>query len=282
MAEFDINVPPKTAQLITLPSYMERHQHDYTQIVIGLKGRAEFEVDGEIRLIGPGQGCIVPAACEHRFGGIGLSDILVLNFFFDKDDIFDGERLGNEEFNKVIHRDKNQSQVRELVNALLEKEVYFQLDLPIQQLVKLLVQEIESNPDDQWLCQACQDTIIALLHRHTKPFETLKKGNRLNMDLIDRYIHQHLTNKISVPDLAACAFLGESHFHLSFKSQVGCTPHQYILQKRIELSKTLIKEGQYNLGYISQLVGFSDQSVFTHNFRRMVGVSPSIYRKSIV
>ncbi|MBD1577829.1 MULTISPECIES: helix-turn-helix transcriptional regulator [Vibrio] len=261
MAEFDINAEPKTAQVLTLPSYMERHQHGYPQIVIGLKGRAEFEVDGEVKLIGPGQGCIVPAGYDHRFGGIGLSDILVLNFFMEMEAV--------------------DSDLNERVNALLEKDIYFQLDLPIQQLVQLLVKEIQADPDDVWLCQACQDTIIALLHRHTKPFEMLKKGNRLNIDLIDRYIQQHLASKISVANLAACVFLGESHFHLLFKSQVGCTPHQYIVQKRIELAQSLIKEGQYNLGHISQLVGFSDQSTFTNNFCRLVGVSPSHYRKNL-
>ncbi|SJN26784.1 Transcriptional regulator, AraC family [Vibrio casei] len=252
--------PPKPAQVITLPSYMNRHHHDYTQIVIGLTGRAEFDVDGEVNLIGPGQGCIVRASSEHSFGGIGTSDILVLNF---------------------INMTEQDSQVSHLLEELLADEVYFQLDFQIQQLVRMLVQEIKSSPDDLLLCRACQDTIIALLYRHIKKFEMFKKGNRLNMDLLDRYIHQHLASKISVSDLAACVFLGESQFHLVFKTQIGITPHQYVLNKRIEMAKNLIKEGQYNLGHIAELIGFSDQSVFTHTFTRLVDVSPSQYRKQI-
>ncbi|NMU52450.1 AraC family transcriptional regulator, partial [Vibrio parahaemolyticus] len=44
---------PKPAELITLPSYMDCHDHSYTQIVIGLKGQAEFEVRGRGNLVGP-------------------------------------------------------------------------------------------------------------------------------------------------------------------------------------------------------------------------------------
>ncbi len=250
--------PPKPAQVITLPSQMDRHQHDYTQIVIGLSGRAEFDVEGEVNLIGPGQGCIVRASSEHSFGGIGLSDILVLNFL----------DIGEQD-----------SQVSHLLEDLLSEEVYFQLDFQIQQLIQMLVHEIKSSPDDLLLCRACQDTIIALLHRHVKKFEMYKKGHRLNMELIDRYIEQHLASKIKVADLSASSFLGESQFHLLFKAQVGMTPHQYVLLKRVEESKRLIQEGQYSIGHIAEVTGFSDQSVFTHTFTRLVGMSPSQFRK---
>ena len=37
---------PKPAELVTLPSHMDCHDHSYTQIVIGLQGKAEFEVSG--------------------------------------------------------------------------------------------------------------------------------------------------------------------------------------------------------------------------------------------
>lgn len=45
---------PKPAELITLPSHMACHDHSYTQIVIGLKGQAEFEVRGMGNIVGPG------------------------------------------------------------------------------------------------------------------------------------------------------------------------------------------------------------------------------------
>jgi hypothetical protein len=61
---------PRPAQLVTLPSYMECHDHNYTQVVIGLKGQAEFEVSGYGNLVGPGQGCVVTSGSGHAFGGV--------------------------------------------------------------------------------------------------------------------------------------------------------------------------------------------------------------------
>lgn len=76
----DKKLSPKPAELVTLPSYMDRHDHSYTQIVIGLKGQADFEVNGYGSLVGPGQGCVVTSGIGHAFGGVvGQSDILVLN-----------------------------------------------------------------------------------------------------------------------------------------------------------------------------------------------------------
>ncbi len=77
---------PKPAELITLPSYMGCHDHSYTQIVIGLKGQAEFEVRGMGNIVGPGQG-VVTSGSDHAFGGdVGHSDILVLNMPVPSDD----------------------------------------------------------------------------------------------------------------------------------------------------------------------------------------------------
>lgn len=78
---------PKPAELITLPSHMACHDHSYTQIVIGLKGQAEFEVRGMGNIVGPGQGCVVTSGSDHAFGGVvGQSDILVLNMPVPSDD----------------------------------------------------------------------------------------------------------------------------------------------------------------------------------------------------
>ncbi|MEF1278053.1 AraC family transcriptional regulator, partial [Vibrio fortis] len=56
---------PRPAEIVTLPSHMDCHEHQYSQVVIGLKGQAEFEVSGKGNLVGPGQGCVVTACSDH-------------------------------------------------------------------------------------------------------------------------------------------------------------------------------------------------------------------------
>lgn len=250
---------PRPAQLVTLPSYMECHDHNYTQVVIGLKGQAEFEVSGYGNLVGPGQGCVVTSGSGHAFGGVvGQSDILVLNMpLATSDDPLMLQRL----------------------NELNQKETYFQLDGQIQKLIQMLVAEMQSSPDDLLLSRACNDTVVALLQRHMSAFEAVRKESRFDLEAIDRYIEQHLSQKISVTQLAGSIFLGESQFHSLFKDQMGITPHQYVLGKRIDMAKSLIEQGNLTLGQVAEFTGFSGQSAFTHTFSRLQGMSPSQYKK---
>ncbi|MGL5430782.1 MAG: AraC family transcriptional regulator [Vibrio sp.] len=250
---------PKPAELITLPSHMACHDHSYTQIVIGLKGQAEFEVRGMGNIVGPGQGCVVTSGSDHSFGGVvGQSDILVLNMPTPSDD------------DPLLLRK---------LNELAASEIYFQLDGQIQRLIQMLVQEMQANPDDLLLGRACNDTVVALLQRHISALATAHKESRFNIDVVDRYIEQHLTQRISVAQLAGSVFLSESQFHVLFKEQMGVTPHQYVLNKRIEMAQKLIEQGQLNLGQIAALTGFANQSAFTHTFAKLQGISPSQYKR---
>lgn len=252
-------VIPKPAELVTLPSHMDCHDHAYTQIVIGLKGQAEFDVNGVGNLIGPGQGCVVSAFSDHAFGGvIGSSDILVLNL----PEVTDDSPI-----------------ILSKLNELARSDIYFQLDSQIRQLIQMLVIEMQTSPDDLLLSHACNDTILALLHRHISTFSTDSREKRIDIDAIDRYIETHLRKKISVLQLAGSVFLGESQFHTLFKEQSGITPHQYVLNKRIDAAKALIEQGKFSLSHIADLTGFTGQSTFTHAFSRLQGLSPSQYKK---
>ncbi len=252
---------PKPALVMTLSSEMNKHDHDYTQIVIGLSGKAEFEVSGVGNFIGAGQGCVVNASSQHAFGGIGKSDILVLNMPLMKD------------YDPLV---------LQKLNELGKKDIYFQLDNQIKNLIAMLADEMRNSPDDELLSRACNDTVIALLQRHLKSFQALQKNGRIDMDSIDRYIEKHLNHKITVTQLAGCVFLGESQFHMLFKEQAGITPHQYVLGKRIDMAKGFIEQGNFSLGHVAELTGFSGQSSFTHTFSRLQGISPSVYKKRLL
>lgn len=249
----------RAAELITLPSEMDCHDHSYTQIVIGLRGEADFEIEGFGNRIGPGKGCIVASSSGHSFGGVvSQSDILVLN---------------------LSYVPMQGMEVVERINQLSKSDTYFYLDGQIQRLIKMLVDEMKAHPDDELLSRACNDTLMALLQRHIKGMEYQRGEPRLDLTSIDRYIEQHIAYNISVAQLAGSIYLGESQFHYLFKQQTGMTPHQYVLNKRVDMAKKYIEEGRYTLGQVAELTGFSAQSSFTHIFSRLQGISPSQYKK---
>ncbi|MGR5411144.1 helix-turn-helix domain-containing protein [Vibrio astriarenae] len=250
---------PTPAEVVTLPSFMDCHDHSYTQIVIGLDGSSEFEVSGVSNIVGPGQGCIVNSGEGHAFGSVhNPSDILVLNLPAAQD----SDPL-------LLHK----------LNQVAKTELYFQLDTSVQQLIHLMTKEMRAHPDDVLLRRACNDTVIALLHRHSQQFQLVEKSPRFDIDLLNRYIDQHISRKISVTQLAGSVFLSESQFHHLFKEQFNITPHQYVLSRRVDRAKQLIEVGQFTLGQVAELTGFSSQSTFAHAFSRLVGQTPSSFRK---
>lgn len=89
-----------------------------------------------------------------------------------------------------------------------------------------------------------------------------------------RYIHAHLHQPLILTELAGIAALSPHHFARVFKQATGVSPHQYILQTRIEHVKTLLLKEGLPLATIASELGFVDQSHFTRVFKRLVGMTP--------
>ena len=69
------------------------------------------------------------------------------------------------------------------------------------------------------------------------------------------------------------------YFCRSFKQSTGITPHRYVLTRRMEHAKQLLQEKTVPLVQVAHEVGFADQSQFTRVFHKIVGTTPSQYRK---
>ena len=93
-------------------------------------------------------------------------------------------------------------------------------------------------------------------------------------DLIDRAYGDPL----DIPALASVAFASPKHFIRSFRGAFGETPHQYLLRRRIERAKELLRETDASVTEISLEVGFRSLGSFSTAFRALVGEPPSRYR----
>lgn len=97
------------------------------------------------------------------------------------------------------------------------------------------------------------------------------------------FIHANLSDDLSIEDLAREAYLSAFHFSRLFKNTLGLTPHQFVLQARIERAKQLIVQSpRPNLTQIGLNVGFFDQAHFTKSFKREVGATPRKFLKQTI
>jgi AraC-like DNA-binding protein len=94
-------------------------------------------------------------------------------------------------------------------------------------------------------------------------------------DLIDR----DFAEQLDVSALAREAYASRAHFVRGFKQAFGETPHQYLLRRRIERAKELLRNTGLSVTEVSLGVGFRSLGSFSTAFRQLVGESPSAYAR---
>jgi AraC family transcriptional regulator len=93
------------------------------------------------------------------------------------------------------------------------------------------------------------------------------------------YIEEHLDASLSLERMAASVHLSAYHFARQFKRATGLPPHQYVIARRVERARQLLQAGtDLSLAEVAACAGFSDQSRFSHHFKRLVGVTPGQFR----
>jgi AraC-like DNA-binding protein len=93
-------------------------------------------------------------------------------------------------------------------------------------------------------------------------------------DLIDRAYDRPL----DVPALARSAGMSDGHFSRSFKAAFGESPYHYLMTRRIERAKALLRRGDLSVTEVCMEVGCTSLGSFSSRFRELVGESPSSYR----
>lgn len=96
---------------------------------------------------------------------------------------------------------------------------------------------------------------------------------------VTAYVEAHLAEPISLDDLAAVGRLSRYHFARAFSKAAGATPHAFIMQRRLEAAKRLLREGVVSLAEVAERCGYANASHLSNRFRRAEGCAPSLYRR---
>lgn len=94
-----------------------------------------------------------------------------------------------------------------------------------------------------------------------------------------KYMDTNFDKKISIKLLASLQFTSKYHLIRVFKKYYGVTPRQYLINKRIEKAKKILKTGK-SVSETCYLIGFDSINSFSNLFKAKTGMSPSIYKRA--
>ena len=120
-----------------------------------------------------------------------------------------------------------------------------------------------------------------LLTHYTTRNHNLREYNGLPKEQLKQaieYINEHLSEDISLSDLAGHLFMSQYHFSRLFKQSMGMTAHTYLLQQRVKRSKALLHQPELSILDIADRCGFANPSHFAKHFRKHAGITPKEFR----
>ena len=241
------------------------HYHTFHKIIEFLGGESGYGVEGKQYLLQPGDLVLVPQGCIHRPEAEPNAPyerrILYLSPEFlrraggscDLAACFDRAR---EEFRFVVHPADGTgcAQLAALEHA--EREDAFGRELLAQSLLfQFLIGLNRAMADD--------------LLQYAKPAAYDRK-----IEAILRYLSEHLTEPVSIDDLAARFFVSKYHMMRQFRAQTGYTIHGYLTGKRLMFARAMIAAGTPVL-QASEESGFGDYSAFLRAYRKQFGAAPN-------
>jgi AraC-like DNA-binding protein len=100
------------------------------------------------------------------------------------------------------------------------------------------------------------------------------------MRRVEEYVDTHIGGRVELEQLALTAGMSLHHFARAFKASAGVPPHQFVLQRRMQLACELLIGTDLSIVEVAIAAGFSDQSHMARHFKQALGASPGAFRRS--
>ncbi len=149
--------------------------------------------------------------------------------------------------------------------------------------LRLMFQEAaEALPDHEAVCQNLLEVVLVRLGRQRDIVlsgEAAGPRSSRECDLVRRYIDNHFKENLTLNQLAEMAHINKYHLAHTFQKEFRTSPISYLIARRIQESRFLLRETDHSISQIAQILGFSSLSYFSQSFRRLEGISPMEYRR---
>ncbi|RBJ78242.1 AraC family transcriptional regulator [Pseudomonas sp. MWU12-2534b] len=241
--------------LRTYSEQVERHAHDYHQIVLPQSGAMEIEVDGRGGRVDGSQGVIIPAGTAHAFSASAANRFLVLDLPHASTgaDTTEAERL------KRLHQQSFfavRPEIRHLLDYALHSE-------------PLLTRSSE-------MAQAWSNLLISSL---VQPYGRTPDHGQLTLARALTHIENNLDTHLTASEIARISGTSERRLYILFEQHLKTTPFAHITRLRLDLAMDLLRDTRLSISEVAHRVGYADQSALNHALKKNRNLTPASARK---
>jgi AraC-like DNA-binding protein len=260
----------------------ERRLLDYLLVFIQ-QGKCRFVLDGEVLRLESGAFCLIQPGQSIELRGVTHTITPYAHF-----DVFYNPRRGESfatrpgQMNLAPYRELMQPALNDLDGIFVPT----QFAPPSPEFCDdwLRIVKLWSSGDHFARLEASQRLGILLLQLR-KHFagqsnaQGMSAVGRRDFGWIPSYLSTHLSQPISVADMARRARLSSSRFHAVFQNEFGVAPGRYLLEMRVRHAAELLTGTDWTLAHIASLCGFADVHHFARTFKRLTGSTPGAHRR---
>ena len=246
------------------------HFHPFTEIFFITHGNGIMEIDSIDVAVKEGDLIIINPNCPHtEKSSYNRMDQLEYIVF-----AINNLALANKSLPTLNGDDPNPTYYK-IMNLNNNKSV-------ILYYLNTLVHEVEEKQANYELaCKSILTLFIIYISRNTESTLLIADNpEKLNIECvkIKNYIDSHYSENITLDILSNLSYVNKFHLVHLFTKQMGISPINYLINKRIEESKNLLTTTNYSIRDISTIVGFSNSSYFSQMFKKFTGDSQRTYK----
>ena len=239
------------------------HAHPFCEIMFIISGQGDTVVEGKSHPIKKGDIVIYNPHTMHEESTTGEAGLEMIFFGITNFQVsgLPSDHLIDKGSSPVLHTKKEMDKFsfyfRSLVEEVYEDKQYGELMAKYwARLILLRILRLANISEAKFVTNA----IFTRIHQ---------------------YLSQHFTEIESMDQI--CEELNVSKYYLShvFKNYMGMPPMQYITTKRISYAKRLLQETDLTATAVGEACGYRDHVLFFKTFKKLEGITPSVYRKHV-
>lgn len=241
------------------------HFHPFTEFYFILDGKGKFSIEDRVIDTSKDDFFIINSNVGHSIYSSKEENLVYISFGVDSI------------FVKNLLNDNNIEEDKYIYKNIEENQEYFIKSFDI------INEEFNSNDIfAQSMANAKASEFVISLLRKFKDEIVITNDIKINkqIDYIKNFIDNNYSEDINLESLSKMAYMNKFHLIAEFKQSYRVTPIDYLILKRIEVTKNLLISTNHSMEEISSIVGFNSQSYFNQVFRKKVGLTPSQFRKN--